>query len=175
MCTLLYFTFTLPLIVQQPAISRRLLRPRYAPTRCSHINVRCQIHDAANCCSGKWCRGSCSRHSRGVWTEKEWNRIRVNFNCSAYSSLASHSPAGKESVSKIIINVHKKLIFKLQSAFWVISNHNSFRVLFDKIAYVYLIWKRYLYFSVGNGQPREPALCQLYRHTCVLCVLRKFQ
>jgi len=24
----------------------------------------------------------------------------------------------------------------------------------------------YLYFSIGNGQPREPALCQLYRHTC---------
>jgi len=23
----------------------------------------------------------------------------------------------------------------------------------------------YLYFSIGNGQPREPALCQLYRHT----------
>ena len=25
----------------------------------------------------------------------------------------------------------------------------------------------YLYFSIGNGQPREPALCQLYRHTFV--------
>jgi len=25
----------------------------------------------------------------------------------------------------------------------------------------------YLYFSTGNGQPREPALCQLYRHTFV--------
>jgi len=22
-------------------------------------------------------------------------------------------------------------------------------------------------FGTGNGQPREPALCQLYRHTCV--------
>jgi len=28
--------------------------------------------------------------------------------------------------------------------------------------------KMYLYFSAGNGQPREPALCQLYRHTFVL-------
>ena len=25
----------------------------------------------------------------------------------------------------------------------------------------------YLYFSIENGQPREPALCQLYRHTFV--------
>ena len=30
-----------------------------------------------------------------------------------------------------------------------------------------LFEKTYLYFSVGNGQPREPALCQLYRHTFV--------
>ena len=24
-----------------------------------------------------------------------------------------------------------------------------------------------MYFSIGNGQPVEPALCQLYRHTFV--------
>jgi len=29
----------------------------------------------------------------------------------------------------------------------------------------------YLYFSTGNGQPREPTLCQLYRHTFVPCLL----
>ena len=45
----------------------------------------------------------------------------------------------------------------------VISNHNSFRVLFDKIASVYFFRKMYLYFSIGNDQPRKPALCQLYR------------
>jgi len=55
----------------------------------------------------------------------------------------------------------------------VISNHNSFRVLFDKIASVYFVYsvyfmrKIYPYFSIGNGRPREPALCQLYRHTFV--------
>ena len=38
---------------------------------------------------------------------------------------------------------------------------------FDKIASVYFIGKIYLYFSIGNGQPREPALCRLYRHTFV--------
>ena len=41
--------------------------------------------------------------------------------------------------------------------------------MFDKIASAYFISKMYLYmyFSIGNGQPREPALCQLYRHTFV--------
>ena len=53
----------------------------------------------------------------------------------------------------------------------VILSHNGFRVLFDEIAYVYFIWKIYLYFSIGNGQTREPALCQLYRHTFVSYVL----
>ena len=46
----------------------------------------------------------------------------------------------------------------------VISNHSSFRVLLDKIASVYFSSKMYLYFSNGTGQPREPAVCQLYRH-----------
>ena len=49
----------------------------------------------------------------------------------------------------------------------VISNHNSFPVLFDKIASVYFIWKINWYFSIGSGQTREPALCQLYRRTFV--------
>ena len=45
--------------------------------------------------------------------------------------------------------------------------------MFDKIASVYFIWKicRY-FFCTGNGQPREPALCQLYRHTFVRCSYR---
>ena len=51
----------------------------------------------------------------------------------------------------------------------VISKHNSFRVLFDKIASVYFTVKIYLYFSTGNGQATEPALCQLYRHAFALC------
>jgi len=32
-----------------------------------------------------------------------------------------------------------------------------------------LFEKRYLYFSTESGQPGEPALCQLYRHTFVPC------
>jgi len=62
---------------------------------------------------------------------------------------------------------HNKFIFLNAISILVISNHNSFRVPFDKIAFVYFIWKIYLYFSIGNGEPREPALCQLYRHTFV--------
>jgi len=52
-----------------------------------------------------------------------------------------------------------------------ISNHNSFRALFDKIASVgyFYLKKIYLYFSIENGQPREPALCQLYRHSFIAC------
>jgi len=40
-------------------------------------------------------------------------------------------------------------------------------------ACVYILWRKhcssenYLYFSVENGQPREPTLYQLYRHTFV--------
>ena len=33
--------------------------------------------------------------------------------------------------------------------------------------YIMLFEKIYLYFSIGNGQPREPALSQLYRHIFV--------
>jgi len=52
----------------------------------------------------------------------------------------------------------------------VISNHNRFRVLFRKIATaLYFIWNIYFCFSVGNGQPGEAALCQLYRHTFARC------
>jgi len=46
-----------------------------------------------------------------------------------------------------------------------ISNRDSFRVLSDKIASVYFVWKIYLYYSIGNDQTRKSALCQSYRHT----------
>jgi len=39
--------------------------------------------------------------------------------------------------------------------------------LCDKIASVHFIREIYLYFSIGNGQLSERALCQLYRHTFV--------
>jgi len=76
---------------------------------------------------------------------------------------------GNESLPEIIINNRVNLFRQTSIRILVISSHYSFRVLFDKIASVYFIWKIYSYFSVGNGQPSEPALCQLYRHTFVPC------
>ena len=75
--------------------------------------------------------------------------------------------AGNESVPKIVTNDTINLFLKTAISILLISNRNSFRVSFGKIASVYFILKMYLYFSNGNGQPREPALCQLYRHTFV--------
>jgi len=49
-------------------------------------------------------------------------------------------------------------LFSNAISIFVISNRNSFRVLIDKIASVYFIWKIYLHFSTGCGQPKEPAL-----------------
>jgi len=45
-----------------------------------------------------------------------------------------------------------------------------FRVLFDKIASLYFIWKIHLHFSIVNGQPREPVVSAHFRslyHTCI--------
>ena len=59
------------------------------------------------------------------------------------------------------------LFFKTAISILVISNHNSFRVLFDKIASVYFIWKMYLYFSIGNGQPQGTSTVPIYWHIFV--------
>ena len=75
-------------------------------------------------------------------------------------------------------NWHNNFFSETAISFLVISNHKSFRVLFDKIASAYFIGKMYWYFSVGNGQSREPVLCHLCRRTsvpywcqwCVVCV-----
>ena len=40
---------------------------------------------------------------------------------------------------KILINNTMNLLFKIAISILVISNHNSYRVLFDKIAPVYFI------------------------------------
>jgi len=77
---------------------------------------------------------------------------------------------GNDSLPKIITNNTINLFIKtaITISILVISDRNNFRLLFDKIASVYLYLKKtYLHFSSGNGQPREPALCQLYRHTFV--------
>ena len=72
---------------------------------------------------------------------------------------------GNESVPKSMINNTINLFFKPAIGILIISNDNSFRVLFDEIASVKNVL--FLYFSIGIGQPRDPALCQMYRHTFV--------
>jgi len=48
---------------------------------------------------------------------------------------------GNESVPKIIITINDTINFTFETAISIlaISNHNSFRVLFDIIAFVYFI------------------------------------
>ena len=31
----------------------------------------------------------------------------------------------------------------------------------------HILFEKYIYFRTGKGQPREPALCQLYRYTFI--------
>jgi len=70
------------------------------------------------------------------------------------------------------------LSFKTAISILLISNHNSFRecCLIKSLSYI-LFEKYILYFSIGNGQPTEQALCQLcqlYRHTFVPYVFASF-
>ena len=76
---------------------------------------------------------------------------------------------GNESVPKIIINNTVNLLLKTEISILLISNQTVFGCCLIKIVSVCFIWKICLYFSIGNCQPRKPALCQLYRHTFVPC------
>jgi len=133
-------------------VSVRLSVCRLACTRNTRINFTnyCSVH-------GTCCRGS-------VLSWRRWSTLCVLSVLRATSSL----PIGNESVPKMIINDRTGLFFTNAVSIVVISNHNSFRVLFIKIVSVYFISKIYYYFSIGNGQPMEPALCHLYRHTSSL-------
>jgi len=53
---------------------------------------------------------------------------------------------GNESLPENIINNTTDLFFKTSISVSVISNHNSFRVLFGKIAFVYFILKEMFMF-----------------------------
>jgi len=93
-------------------------------------------------------------------------RCRVCVAC-RYPGGSHHRQNNRESVPNIILNNTINLFFFNRNQHFAISNRKSLRVLFDKIASVHFIRKIYLYSSTGNGQPREPALCQLYRRTLV--------
>ena len=60
---------------------------------------------------------------------------------------------GNESVPKIMINNTTNLFFKTAVSILQISSHNSFRVLFDKIASVF---EKYIYILVSEmASPRN--------------------
>jgi len=100
----------------------------------------------------------------------------AKINDNNLSFISGHIIAKRdEDVPKTTINNAITLFFYIAINILLISNHNSYRVLFAKIASVYILFEKYIrIFSTGNGQPREPALCQLYRHTLVpyTCALR---
>jgi len=70
----------------------------------------------------------------------------------AESKITARTRTRNESVPKIIINNTINLFLSTAINILLISNRDSFRALFEKIASVHFIWKIW-----------EPALCQLYR------------
>ena len=62
---------------------------------------------------------------------------------------------------------HNKFILKTQSAFWSFQTITVSECCLIKLLPYYIVGVCEKYFSIGNNQPREPALCQLYRHTFI--------
>ena len=71
-------------------------------------------------------------------------------------------------------------MFLTAVSIFVISNHNSFRVLFDKTTFVYFIWKN-IYIYILALEMASPGIqhcaivsahfCSLYRHLRFFCDL----
>ena len=66
--------------------------------------------------------------------------LHIAYTC----TMPSAGSIGNESVPKTIINDTRNLFYKTAVSILVISNNNTFRVLFDKIASAYFIGK-YIY------------------------------
>ena len=99
----------------------------------------------------------------GPSTNNEINSLAINYSRLACQSAPPRWIQGTKVCRKITINDTIKLFSRTATGILVISNQNSLRVLFDKIASVYFIWKYiYHYFSNGNGQHRD-------RH-CANCI-----
>jgi len=96
------------------------------------------------------CAASCAPSCTRRWTDDRRHKLHRERKC-----------------AEIIINDTLIFFLNCKQHFDNFNYHNSFRVLTDKISSAYFTWKIYLCFSIGNDQPREPALCQLYRHTFV--------
>ena len=88
------------------------------------------------------------------WDSYHKTALRVHMSMNFFQSKWR---IGNESVPKIIINDTINLILKTAISISVISAHNSFRVLFDKISSVYFILEigLYLYFSIKMASLRN--------------------
>ena len=65
---------------------------------------------------------------------------------------------------KIITNDTIKFFSQTAISIWQFQTTTVSECCFTKLLPYSSFENIYSYFSVGNGQPREPALCQLYRH-----------
>ena len=109
-----------------------------------------------------FCRSAVRVVFHKVWELRSLGLHRPKKSC---------GPLGTVSVPKIIIN-DNKFIFLTAICILVISNHNSFRVLFDKIAYVgYVIWKYIYSLALKTASPwtmQYCTNCRLSTHFCSL-------
>jgi len=105
------------------------------------------------------------------------------YNCNSAGSLGWPFPMLKykyvflqiKYTEAILSNSTRKLLrFEISKMLIAVLEKKcivSYIIIFGTLSFpcwwysVYFIWKIYLYFSLGNGQPRKLALCQLYRHT----------
>ena len=82
-----------------------------------------------------------------------------------------------ESVPNVMVNDAIDLFFKLQPAFCEFQTVTVSECCLIKLlpCILYFEKKNILIFCIGNGQSREPALCQLYRRTFVPYLVKHVQ
>jgi len=81
---------------------------------------------------------------------------------STQQSYDETNTIGNERLPKIILSNTRSLFFSTAISILVISNHNSFRVPFDKIASVYFIWKKCIYI-LASGTGTVPIVSAHFR------------
>ena len=90
----------------------------------------------------------------------------VHLCCRLYTDADAQWAYRERTCAENYNNSQNEFIFKAAIIIiLIISNHNNFRLLFDKLL-PYILFEKYIYiFSSEMASPREPALGQLYRHT----------
>jgi len=92
----------------------------------------------------------------GLIKIKIFNSGRTAYVAVCATTADAFTSAGNESVPKIIQNNTIRQFFKTAITILLIFNHNSFRVLVDKIASVYFSWKKNIYIlALETASPRN--------------------